>query len=203
MSRHTTVAATQVFFLLLSLVVITPWLHAQTQRESGSQQGLKGVLGDQKGKDLPLYVKSDSLSLDAKGRVFTYSGNVEIVRGDVKITCDSMRGTYSEDSKLEKILCKDNVVITRAQDMRANANRAEYDVPKSIVVLTEGPELARDGNVLSADKITIYVDEDRSEAEGSVRVKVIKAETTNSPSAIVMSDTLDESGSATAPSVAE
>lgn len=160
---------------------------------SAETTGLKGALGDQKGKDLPLYVKSESLSLDAKGRVFTYSGNVEIVRGDVTITCDSMKGTYNEQSKLEKVLCKDNVVITRGEEMRAIANRAEYDVPASIIVLTEGPELAREGNVLSADKITIFVDEDRSQAEGNVRVKVIKAETGQPASASLMGESSSSS----------
>ena len=163
-----------VFFIFLVGVFCIPTSGlAEVQKKSTS---LKGLMGDQKGEGAPLYVKSDSLRLNAKQKVFIYDGNVEIVRGDVRITCDSMKGTYGDDSKLKTILCQDNVVITRGEVLRASSNRAHYDVSESEIELTEGPELARDGNLLSADKITIFVDEDRSEAEGNVRVKVIKAD---------------------------
>lgn len=154
------------------------------QREASSEGGaidkdggIKGLFeGSKDGNAGPLYVKSDTLQLNAKKRVFTYEGNVEIVRGDLRITCDSMVGTYGEDSQLRTVLCSGNVVITQGEDMRASSNRAMYTVKTAIIDLTEAPELARGGNVLSADKITIFVDEDRSEADGNVRVKVIKAE---------------------------
>lgn len=151
--------------------------EAAESEQDGTTKGFKGIFEGSKGdENAPLYVKSDNLRLDAKKRIFTYEGNVEITRGDLRITCDTMIGTYDENSQLQTVLCRDNVVITQGSDMRAIANRAKYTVRTAIIELTEAPELAREGNVLSADKITIYVDEDRSEAEGSVRVKVIKAE---------------------------
>ena len=149
---------------------------AKDPKEGKSGSDFKQMLTNKDDDKSPLYVKSDSLALNAKSRVFTYSGNVEVQKGDLRITCDNMIGTYDTDNRLDNVLCKDNVVITRGTELQANANRANYSIKKAIIELTEGPELARDGNVLSADKIMIYVDEDRSEAEGNVRVKVIKAE---------------------------
>lgn len=148
-----------------------------SEEKDSKPTGIKGLFENSKDdKGAPLYVKSDSLRLNAKKRVFTYDGNVEIVRGDLRITCDSMIGTYDEDNQLKTVLCRGNVVITQGEDMRASSNRAMYTVKAAIIELTEGPELARGGNALSADKITMFVDEDRSEAEGNVRVKVIKTD---------------------------
>lgn len=122
----------------------------------------------------PLYIKSDSLELNSKSRVFLYKGNVELVRDDVTITANNVEGKYNAENQLETILCRGNVVITKGEGMRATSNRALYNVRAATVELTEAPELYREGNALSADKVTIFIDEDRSEAEGNVRVKVIK-----------------------------
>ncbi len=143
----------------------------------GSLQEMFG--GNSSGKGGPLYVKSDSLELNSKDRVFTYKGHVELVRDDVKITAKLVEGKYSTDNRLETVLCNGDVVITKADGMKATANRGIYRVAAAVMELTEGPELYRDGNVLAADKVTVYLNEDRSEAEGNVRVKVIKPNDTS------------------------
>lgn len=140
-----------------------------------SNKGLKDALGKTDTK-APLFINSDSLSLNAEKRTFTYSGNVTLKQGDVEITADKVIGKYNEANVIHTVVCEDNIVFTKGEGMRANANRAVYKVAESTIVLSEAPELARAGNILSADKITIYVDEDRSEAEGNVRVKVIQGE---------------------------
>ena len=122
----------------------------------------------------PLYIKSDTLELNSKARLFIYKGNVELVRADVTITANIVEGKYDRQNRLETILCRGNVVITKGEGMRATSNRALYNVSAATIELTEAPELYREGNALSADKVTVYIDEDRSEAEGNVRVKVIK-----------------------------
>lgn len=137
--------------------------------------GLKNVFQESPGADGgPLYIKSDTLELNSKARVFVYKGNVELVRDDVTITATTIEGKYDAQSRLETVVCRGNVVITKGEGMRATSNRAVYNVAAATIELTEAPELFREGNALSADKVTIFIKEDRSEAEGNVRVKVIK-----------------------------
>ncbi len=124
----------------------------------------------------PVFIQSDTLSLNSKERIFTYKGNVKIKRADVEITTDIMVGKYAENQELETIVCQGNVVVTRPPETRATSNRAFYNLKSGKIELTENPELARGSNVLVADKIIMYVDEDKSEAEGNVRVKVIKTD---------------------------
>jgi lipopolysaccharide transport protein LptA len=147
---------------------------SSAKTESASIKGfLTPGAGDKKA---PVYIKSDSLSLDSKARVFTYKGNVEIRRSDLTITADTVVGKYDEKNELQIVVCQGNVVVTRGETLRTIANKAVYRVSAATIVLTESPELMREGNILAADRITVYVDEDRSEADGNVRVKVVNAE---------------------------
>ncbi len=122
----------------------------------------------------PIFIKANSLSLDTKRRVFTYKGAVEIWRDDLLITANRVVGNYNEANRIDTIECLENVVITKGADLRTNSNRALYRIADGTVELTEGPELINRENALTADKVTLFLNEDRSEAEGDVRVKVVK-----------------------------
>jgi lipopolysaccharide transport protein LptA len=146
---------------------------APKKNTGGLESALKGSPG-QGGE--PMFIRSDNFQLDSKNRLFIYRDNVEIVKGDLTITADVMNGKYDANNHLEEVVCENNVVITRGDRLRATSNRAFYDVRGDKITLTEGPELNDRGNVLTADRVIILVKEDRSEAEGHVRVKVVKSD---------------------------
>ncbi len=148
---------------------------AETKAESKNKKSseLNNTIASGDSKD-PVFIKSDTLNLNSKDRLFTYKGNVKVVRGEVEITTDLMIGQYSEKQELETVVCQGNVVVTRGAEMRATSNRAYYNIKSGKIELTQEPELTRGINVLAADKIIVYANEDKSEAEGNVRVKVVK-----------------------------
>ncbi len=162
--RYTTLAI--LLFLSFSSVVI-----AEDKR---TDNFLLGSTRTDEADQGPVYIKSNTLEVDAIKRVFNYKGAVEIIRGDIQITAEKVTGSYDEKQQLKKIVCEEQVVLTRANGERASANKAVYDVPGEIIRLTEGPELLKGGSILSADLVKIYVAEEKSEAEGNVRVKVIQ-----------------------------
>lgn len=135
---------------------------------------LKGVFSNTSDTKSPLNIKSDTLELNSKDHIFIYKGNVELTRDDMKVNSKRLEGRYDEENRMQTVLCIGDVVITKGPSIKATSNRALYKVASSIVELTEGPELYRDGNILIADKVTIFLNEERSEAEGNVRVKVTK-----------------------------
>jgi len=102
------------FLLLLPIVAL-------------SQDNIKEAFGSGDSKD-PLLIKSDSLSLDAEKRTFTYKGGVQITRGDVKILAEKVIGKYNDKNEIETVLCTNNIKITKGDQMKANANRAIYKV---------------------------------------------------------------------------
>lgn len=130
-----------------------------------------GIVDFKKG---PTYVKADSLTLQSEKRYFIYSGNVEVIQGDMTITCNALDGTYNQKNQIEQLTAKENVQIVKASGLKARGERAIYSAAAQTVTITDNPELEQDGSVLSADSIVIYTKENRSVAQGQVRVKLVK-----------------------------
>ncbi|MGI6680056.1 MAG: lipopolysaccharide transport periplasmic protein LptA [Bdellovibrionota bacterium] len=119
------------------------------------------------------YITSDNLTLNAKERIFIYTGNVDVKHKNMVLTSDKVTGYYSKDNKIEKLVAVGKVDISQG-NMRARSEEAIYDAVKKIIVLTKNPELEKDKSLLSADEITIFIDEERSTAKGQVRVKLLQ-----------------------------
>jgi lipopolysaccharide export system protein LptA len=128
-----------------------------------------------KGEDShePTFIDSDSLTLNSNDRTFAYLGNVKVVKGDMTLTSERMDGSYSEDNKIKSLVAKKNVVITKGPTIRATSEKATYDAVKDLITLVENPEITQDGNTLSADTVKIFLQENRSVAEGQVRMKML------------------------------
>ena len=165
--------------LALSLFSGIAVASAQTSSDPSSLGALKtdSLFGTSaKDKDfgkLPTNISSDTLTLNAKTRVFVYKGNVIVTQGDMTLTSKVVEGTYSDKNEIQKILAKGDVVITK-QDIKATSQLATYDAVSSIVTLTDNPQLQQGESVLIADRIKVYLNEDRSQAEGNVRVTFVK-----------------------------
>jgi lipopolysaccharide export system protein LptA len=129
---------------------------------------------------LPTNITSDTLSLNAKDRVFVYKGNVVVTQGDMTLTSKVVEGNYNEQNQIQKIVAKGDVVITK-QEIKATSQIATYDAVSSIVTLTDNPQLQQGESVLIADRIKVYLNEDRSQAEGNVRVTFVKTTPTPTP----------------------
>jgi lipopolysaccharide export system protein LptA len=166
--------------LAFSLTVPT-WRKgmAQSNSKQSSIDSLasNSLLGDSfNDKDfgkLPTNITSDSLTLHAKSRVFVYKGNVVVTQGDMRLTSNEIEGSYSDQNQIQKIVAKGDVVITK-QDIQATSQRAIYDAVTSIVTLTDNPQLQQGESVLIADRIKVLLNENRSLAEGNVRVTFVK-----------------------------
>lgn len=159
------------FFLVLSLCAAPENFLVNEVVAQNKDSLKKSVAGDNK---VPIFINSDKLSANSAKRIFSYDGNVELRRGDVFVTSDRLLGFYDSNNEIETIIFERNVVITRGAELRASSEKAEYDVKSEIIEMTENPEIAQAGNVLSADKVLLFVLENRSEAAGNVRVKLIR-----------------------------
>ena len=137
---------------------------------------LQNLVGASKGdKNEPTYISSNSLTLKSQDRVFQYTGNVQVKHGDMTLTADTLDGRYTDKNEIDQLTARKNVVITKADKMHAKCEKAIYDARSKVITLTENPELEQEGNTLMADAIKIFLEENRSVAEGQVRVKVTGA----------------------------
>jgi lipopolysaccharide export system protein LptA len=172
--------------LAVAIFAISRKAIAQSANETSSLGAFKtsSLLGDSAKNEefgkLPTNIKSDSLTLNAKTRVFIYKGNVVVTQGDMTLTSKVIEGNYNDQNQIQKIVAKGDVVITK-QDINATSQLAVYDAVSSVVTLTDNPQLKQGESVLIADRIKVYLNEDRSQAEGNVRVTFVKTTPTPIP----------------------
>ncbi len=156
--------------------------NSDSSASSLSSLNSKGLLGDSaETKDfgkLPTNITSDTLTLNAKTRIFTYKGNVTVTQGDMTLVSKVVEGSYSEKNEIQKIVARGDVIITKAE-IKATSQLATYDAVAGIITLTENPQLQQGESVLIADRIKVYVRENRSQAEGNVRVTFVKKDMPN------------------------
>jgi lipopolysaccharide export system protein LptA len=145
-----------------------------TTPSSSSPVGLGGQDFDiSKG---PTNISADSLTLFTDKRTFSYQGKVVVVQGDMTLTADTLDGNYSDKNEIEMIYARSNVTIVKGPDIKAGGQKAEYDAKKRIIILTEAPYIEQKGSVLTADIIKVFADENRSVAEGNVKVNLTSTE---------------------------
>ena len=145
---------------------------AETASTGGAANLMDSTSFDNSFGKLPTNITSDALTFNAKNRVFAYQGNVQVTQGDMRLTSKTLEGTYSEKNELLKLVAKGDVFISK-QDIQATGQIASYDAVASIVTLTENPQLQQKESILRADKIKIFLNENRSQAEGDVRVTFV------------------------------
>lgn len=118
----------------------------------------------------PTNISADSLTLLNEKRTFTYQGKVVVTQADLTLHADFLDGAYSEKNEIQTIVARSNVDITKGTGIKATGQRAVYNALDRTIVLTESPAIEQNGSTLTADLIRIFIDENRSVAEGNVKV---------------------------------
>lgn len=177
-------------FALISAICVIPHYRSialAQQADASTTPSSTSPLDDQAFDDsfskLPTNIAAESLTLNAKQRTFAYKGNVTVEQGDMKLTSKTLEGTYGEDNQIQKLIAKGNVKITK-QQIEATGQQALYDAASATVLLSDNPQLKQGESLLTADRIKVFLKENRSQAEGAVRVTLVKGKDAGAPSFI-------------------
>ena len=125
----------------------------------------------------PLRVTSQQLEADNKNSVIIFSGNVVAKQGKMTIYADAARVYYEkkeEGNEIREIVATGNVKIQEA-DRLAVAQNAVFMNAEQKIVLTGQPKVWQGKDMVSGDKITLLLEEDKSLVESGPerRVEVI------------------------------
>ncbi len=179
-------------FVLIIAVCATvhDGLIAYAQQTDPSSAASSSSLLDEQAFDdsfskLPTNISAESLTLNSKQRTFVYKGNVTVEQGDMKLTSKTLEGSYGEDNQIQRLIAKGNVRITK-QEIEATGQQALYDAASATMVLSDNPQLKQGESLLTADRIKVFLKENRSQAEGAVRVTLVKGKDAGAPSFINM-----------------
>jgi lipopolysaccharide export system protein LptA len=154
--------------ILLSFFLFSVSGGAQEKKGAG-KSGEKGVKTDQgfgfTASRAPIDITSDTVEADMKTNTVTFKGNVIAKQEDTTLYSNTLVVNYDPDTKkLKEIIAIGNVKVVQL-NRRASGQKATFDQEKNKLVL-DGEAVAREGdNVIRGERITFYVDEERTVVE--------------------------------------
>jgi len=128
------------------------------------------------GKNSPVVVDSDSLESMQKEGLSVFKGNVVARQNNSTQWADRMEVyTDSKTDRIERVVSTGNVRIVTRDCRMGTASRTEYYDAEQRVVLIGNARVWKGSDIVTGERITIYLAEDRSLVEGGKqgRVKAI------------------------------
>lgn len=123
----------------------------------------------------PIHIEADRMEADQRQEAVTFAGNVEAVQGELVIRGDRMVVHYRKNAALsgteanvgqnvESLEATGNIKLEH-QDWRASGDRMDYETVGRKVVLTGNTKVWRDSNMVTGDRVVLYLDEGKSVVE--------------------------------------
>ena len=165
MNRHGGIRLLIILFLLFLFSIS---VEAQGKKDVG-KSGEKGLKTDRNfgftASRAPIDITSDTVEADQKTSTVTFKGNVIAKQEDTTLYANTLTILYdSNTKKLKEIIAVGNVKVVQL-DRRATGQKATFDQDQNKVIL-DGEAVVREGtNVIRGERITFYVDEERSVVE--------------------------------------
>lgn len=118
----------------------------------------------------PIHIESDQQSLDMQGNVVTFTGNVVVTQGTIKINADKVVVTRPAGEQGKEIIdgYGNPSTFYQKQDngkpVKGHASHMHYELAKDFVVLTGNAWLEQLDSNIKGDKITYLVKEQKMQA---------------------------------------
>ncbi|AFJ45505.1 lipopolysaccharide ABC transporter substrate-binding protein LptA [Shimwellia blattae] len=128
------------------------------------------VTGD---TDQPIHIESDQQSLDMQGNVVTFTGNVVVTQGTIKINADKVVVTRPEGQSGKEVIdgYGNPATFYQMQDngkpVKGHAAKMHYELASDFVVLTGNAYLEQLDSNIKGDKITYLVKQQKMQAFSS------------------------------------
>lgn len=119
---------------------------------------------------LPVEVAADNLAVNQSNGSATFTGNVVIGQGEMRLAADTVTVDYAEggQNRIKSLHATGNVTLVSGEDA-AEAAEATYNVESGNVVLTGDVVLTQGPNVLTGNNITVNLETGTAQVEGRVR----------------------------------
>jgi lipopolysaccharide export system protein LptA len=166
MKRVTAIIAMVILALLLPVLEV-----------NGGAEKKPLLLGKAPASEQPLRITSQQLEADNKQLLITFTGNVVAKQGEMTIHADVARVYYEkkeEGNEVREIVATGNVRIQEGERL-ATCQKAVFTNAEQKIVLTGQPKVWQGKDVVSGEKITILMEEDKSFVESGPdqRVEVV------------------------------
>ena len=122
----------------------------------------------------PITITSNNMEARKKENLVIFKGDVKAEQKDYTLYAKELYVYYADGKEIKEMIAIENVRIVQLNKV-ATGEKAVYTRENRTVVLTGNPQVEEDCDVVKGDKITIFLDEDKSLVEGSgdKRVKAV------------------------------
>ena len=149
----------RIFYLLAALIFATP-LAAQTNINLG------GISAD---PSAPVEVAADNLTVDQDTGTATFTGNVLIGQGDLRLSAGSVEVVYgSGTGNIARLKASGGVTFVTATEA-AEAQNADYDITGGTLTLSGNVLLTQGASAISAERMTVNLETGNAQLSGRVR----------------------------------
>lgn len=126
--------------------------------------------------DQPINIDSGSQSLDMNSNVVTFSDNVVITQGSIKVTADKVT-IIREEGKKETLEASGSPVtfqqtLDNGKPVNGKGNSVHYDLNSEFLTLVGNAELKQQGSFIKASKITYDVKKQQLKANSGNKSRV-------------------------------
>ena len=138
--------------------------------QAGLAQGTQVAFGQApQDPSEPVEATSDELFIEEETGSAVFTGNVVIIQGDMRMSAEEVKVNYAQERKeIEQMLATGGVLIVSGEDA-AEAQRADYNFADRTIVMTGDVLMTQGPQVLSGEKLTIYLDDGTARMSGRVR----------------------------------
>ena len=118
----------------------------------------------------PVEVTADQLSVNQTDGTATFTGNVVVIQGDLRLGASTVRVEYATDdrTRVERIVASGGVTLVSAAEA-AEAKDAVYTVANGQVVMTGDVLLTQNGGTIAGQKLSVDLKTGTGQMDGRVR----------------------------------
>lgn len=125
---------------------------------------------EERPKGEPIVITSISLINDNRAKTATFDGNVVAKRGDITLYSNKLIVHYDNEqgnSTIKMIEAIGNVRLTKAKRVITSHRAVYYPEPEEKVIFTGEPRVSEGNNLVTGERITYYIKEDKALVEKS------------------------------------
>lgn len=145
---------------IVALVLATAALAQGTQVAFGTIQ---------QDTSAPVEVSADELNVDQSTGEATFTGNVVIGQGEMRLSAARVLVIYRQDQAgIQRLEATGGVTLASGADA-AESERADYDIDSGVIVMSGDVLMAQGQSALSADTMTVNLDGGTARMQGRVK----------------------------------
>jgi lipopolysaccharide export system protein LptA len=115
----------------------------------------------------PIQITSKSMEADNKKNMVTFKGNVVVKQEDIVILSDIMKVAYEAKGGISRVEASGNVKMSQENRIATGKKLVFYN-PEQKIVMTGNAKIWQGDNLISCEKVTVLLEEDKIFFEGTV-----------------------------------